>query len=153
MALYAWIEDYHLLLKEKLRQQWPTSLRKERGGNFIISADTGPIIDRFAAYSAGLGWYGLNHSLFVPGRGSWIVLGEILTDIGQARSAAKLPVPGVPPLPQGLSHRGPHFIGAGLWPLHLLSNPNEGDGPLGAAPLDGRGPWGMRPLPRSLSPP
>jgi len=80
LARYAWIEDYHLLLQEKLGQL-ANFLRKERGGNFIISADTGPIIDRFAAYSAGLGWYGLNHSLFVPGRGSWIVLGEILTDI------------------------------------------------------------------------
>ena len=80
LARYAWIGDYHLLLKEKL-QQLANFLVKERGSRFIISADTGPIIDRFAAYNAGLGWYGLNRSLFVPGRGSWVVLGEILTDI------------------------------------------------------------------------
>ncbi len=80
LARYAWITDYHVVLQEKL-EQLAHFLVQEKGGHFLLSADTGPIIDRFAAFNAGLGWYGLNRSLFVPGRGSWVVLGEILTDI------------------------------------------------------------------------
>ena len=40
-------------------------------GAMLIAAVTGPIIDRFAAYNAGLGWYGLT-AVFSFRRGSWL---------------------------------------------------------------------------------
>jgi epoxyqueuosine reductase len=44
--------------------------------------DTGPVIDRAAARRAGLGWYGKNSLIITrSGHGSWVFLGEILTDL------------------------------------------------------------------------
>jgi epoxyqueuosine reductase len=43
-------------------------------------ADDNALVDREAAYRAGLGWYGKNTNLLLPGRGSWFVLGAVVTD-------------------------------------------------------------------------
>jgi epoxyqueuosine reductase len=44
--------------------------------------DTGPVIDRAAARRAGIGWYGKNTLIITrSGHGSWVFLGEILTDL------------------------------------------------------------------------
>ena len=42
--------------------------------------DDNGLVDREAAYRAGLGWYGKNTNLLLPGRGSWFVLGSVVTD-------------------------------------------------------------------------
>jgi epoxyqueuosine reductase len=42
--------------------------------------DDNALVDRAAAHRAGLGWYGKNSNLLVPGSGSWFVLGSVLTD-------------------------------------------------------------------------
>ena len=44
-----------------------------------VLVDDNAIVDREAAYRAGLGWYGKNANLLLPGRGSWFVLGSVLT--------------------------------------------------------------------------
>src|SRR5690606_41868756 len=43
--------------------------------------DTGPPVDREVAEKAGLGWFGKNACLYVPGFGSWVFLGEIFTNL------------------------------------------------------------------------
>jgi len=43
-------------------------------------ADDNALVDREAAYRAGLGWYGKNTNLLLPGQGSWFVLGAVVTD-------------------------------------------------------------------------
>ena len=43
-------------------------------------ADDNALVDRQAAYRAGLGWYGKNSNLLLVGRGSWFVLGSVVTD-------------------------------------------------------------------------
>jgi epoxyqueuosine reductase len=43
-------------------------------------ADDNALVDREAAYRAGLGWYGKNANLLLPGSGSWFVLGAVVTD-------------------------------------------------------------------------
>lgn len=45
-----------------------------------IVLDDNALVDREAAHRAGLGWYGKNTNLLLPGKGSWFVLGSIITD-------------------------------------------------------------------------
>lgn len=45
-----------------------------------VLVDDNALVDREAAYRAGLGWYGKNSNLLLPGAGSWFVLGSVVTD-------------------------------------------------------------------------
>ncbi len=45
-----------------------------------VLCDDNGLVDREAAYRAGLGWYGKNANLLMPGKGSWFVLGSVVTD-------------------------------------------------------------------------
>jgi len=65
-----------------------TRLRDD-GFAAVVLADDNALVDREAAYRAGLGWYGKNANLLVEGQGSWFVLGSVLTD-------ADLPASGEP---------------------------------------------------------
>lgn len=46
----------------------------------IVVADDNSLVDRAAAVRAGVGWWGRNANVLVPGRGSWFVLGSVVTD-------------------------------------------------------------------------
>ncbi|MEC8970512.1 MAG: 4Fe-4S double cluster binding domain-containing protein, partial [Actinomycetota bacterium] len=50
------------------------------------------LVDREAAVRAGIGWYGKNANVLIPGRGSWFVLGSVVTDA---------PLPGGQPMVDG----------------------------------------------------
>jgi epoxyqueuosine reductase len=52
-----------------------------RGAGFraTVVADQNHLVDREAAWLAGLGWFGKNANLLVPGFGSWVVLGSVVT--------------------------------------------------------------------------
>jgi epoxyqueuosine reductase len=78
-ALYAQNEDYHLWLKEKLEAV--ISKLKELMPNdlFLAATDSMPILERDLAYRAGLGWVGKNTCLIDQQRGSFFLIGEILT--------------------------------------------------------------------------
>ena len=43
--------------------------------------DDGPMLDRAAAARAGLGWFGKNGNILSPTHGSWLLLGQIITDL------------------------------------------------------------------------
>ena len=45
-----------------------------------VLCDDNALVDREAAYRAGLGWYGKNANLRLDGQGSWFVLGSVVTD-------------------------------------------------------------------------
>ena len=45
-----------------------------------VVADDNSLVDRAAAHRAGLGWFGKNTNILLPGRGSWFVLGSVVTD-------------------------------------------------------------------------
>jgi epoxyqueuosine reductase len=46
----------------------------------VVVADSNALVDRNAAWLAGLGWYGKNANLLVEGTGSWYVIGAVVTD-------------------------------------------------------------------------
>lgn len=45
-----------------------------------VLADDNALVDRAAAQRAGVGWFGKNANILVPGHGSWVVLGAVVTD-------------------------------------------------------------------------
>jgi epoxyqueuosine reductase len=53
-------------------------LRRD-GWRARVLVDDNALVDREAAHRAGLGWYGKSANLLLPGRGSWFVLGSVLT--------------------------------------------------------------------------
>jgi epoxyqueuosine reductase len=90
ISRYAWGDDYHETLWEKLnglvgaiRAQWA-----ETGFEARAYADTGPILERVAAKYAGLGWLAKNTCLINQEVGSWLFLGVIITTLDLAPSLA-----------------------------------------------------------------
>jgi epoxyqueuosine reductase len=77
VARYAW-DDHYGPLRDALTEV-ARSLRAD-GWRARVLADDNALVDREAAYRAGLGWYGKNANLLLPGRGSWFVLGSVVTD-------------------------------------------------------------------------
>src|SRR5262245_26198366 len=77
VARYAW-EDHYGPLRQALGVV-AARLRAE-GWRARVVADDNALVDREAAYRAGLGWYGKNANLLLPGEGSWFVLGTVITD-------------------------------------------------------------------------
>jgi epoxyqueuosine reductase len=73
IASYAWDVDYHDVMLPRLE-----ALAGEMGGKAYV--DTGAILERGHAHSAGMGFIGKNTMLIHPQRGSTFFLGEILTD-------------------------------------------------------------------------
>ncbi len=54
-------------------------LRSE-GWRAMVVVDDNALVDRAAAVRAGIGWWGRNANVLLPGRGSWFVLGSVVTD-------------------------------------------------------------------------
>ena len=86
-AAYAFGKDYHDIMKERLRALatafgFEDALHSQRGeGLYRAFADTGPLLERYWAQQAGLGWTGRNHQLIIPHAGSMFFLGELLLDV------------------------------------------------------------------------
>ena len=79
IARYAWGEDYHRVFKKKLKQLERLLKSLEPDCATRSYADTGPVMEKFWAQQAGLGWIGKHSNLVSPTFGSWLLLGEILT--------------------------------------------------------------------------
>jgi epoxyqueuosine reductase len=88
VARYAW-EDHYGLLKEGL--QAIGAVLRSAGYRSAASVDQNALVDREAAHRAGLGWYGKNTNLLLPGKGSWFVLGSLVTDAPLEPAAAPVP--------------------------------------------------------------
>jgi len=90
VARYAWW-DHYADLRDALERV--AAHLRDAGWQARVVVDDNALVDREAAYRAGLGWYGKNTNLLLDGRGSWFVLGSVVTD-------APLPETG-PPQPDG----------------------------------------------------
>ena len=80
IADYALGRDYHDLLKERLRQL-AALIPAIAENDYKVCVDTVPILERYWAIQAGLGFQGRNHLLIIPGAGSQFFLGEIVTTL------------------------------------------------------------------------
>jgi epoxyqueuosine reductase len=82
VARYAWVDHY-----TPLRAGLRAMARRLRAADCkaVAFADDNSIVDREVAHLAGLGWFGKNANLLLPGAGSWFVLGCVIT-------TAELPV-------------------------------------------------------------
>ena len=82
ISMSSWGRDYHVVVGSILQQLsdflTQNSPRPVRLASFV---DTGQLVDRAIAWRAGIGWYGKNCSIFTRKYGSWVFLGEILTDL------------------------------------------------------------------------
>jgi epoxyqueuosine reductase len=81
ISRYAWGKDYHKVLTKKLKQLTRWLEAAAPTATFRFYTDTGPIGDKVWAEAAGLGWIGKNGNLITREYGSWVFLGEILTDL------------------------------------------------------------------------
>ena len=86
ISYYAYGKDYHIVVKDKLRQLWEyiTSLIPVLDSTLPAArffTDSAPILERYWAWKAGLGWIGKNTNLIISGKGSFFFLGEIVTTL------------------------------------------------------------------------
>jgi epoxyqueuosine reductase len=72
--------DYHDQLLTRLREI-ESALREHFPCETRCYVDTGPLVERTVAAKAGIGWIGKNTCLINQQRGSWLLLGVIVTSI------------------------------------------------------------------------
>jgi epoxyqueuosine reductase len=80
-SIYALGRDYHDVLGNKLELLRARLAEVYPGMRAVACADTKPLSDRTSALMAGIGWLGKNTSVISPRYGSWIFLGELITDL------------------------------------------------------------------------
>ena len=85
LAAYALGRDYHDIVKEKLHQlaayiigQWED---EEQPVSYRAFTDSAPVMERYWAMQAGIGWIGRHHQLIIPKSGSMFFLGELFLNI------------------------------------------------------------------------
>lgn len=86
IARYAWGRDYHKIFEKKLKLLKEFILKNldsclRRNDSFRLYVDYGPILERAYAEKAGLGFIGRNTCLITEEFGSWVFLGELVTNL------------------------------------------------------------------------
>jgi epoxyqueuosine reductase len=77
----SWGEDYHHILRDRLRKLEEFIISKVPEAKLKSMVDTGELSDRAVAERAGIGWSGKNCSIITPEFGSFVYLGEMITNI------------------------------------------------------------------------
>jgi len=80
ISRYAWGDDYHDVLREKLHVLCDTLRAEVPGATARGVVDTAPLLEREFAQLAGLGWVGKNTLILNKRLGSWLFLAVVLTD-------------------------------------------------------------------------
>ena len=82
VAQYARLQDYHKVMKTRMRDYvrvLTSRLETSIAARWYV--DDGPMLDRAAAARSGLGWFGKNTNVLTSSHGSWIFLGQVITDL------------------------------------------------------------------------
>ncbi|MGE7948093.1 tRNA epoxyqueuosine(34) reductase QueG [Lysinibacillus sp. NPDC093688] len=77
----SWGVDYHTALRERLKLLSAWLEERIEGARIESMVDTGALVDRAVAERAGIGWSGKNCSVITPEFGSYVYLGELITNI------------------------------------------------------------------------
>jgi epoxyqueuosine reductase len=81
ISRYGWGRDYHRVLNRHLKALATWMQEQDPQVQVRYYADTGPVQDKVWAERAGLGWIGKHSNLISRDYGSWLFLGEILTNL------------------------------------------------------------------------
>ncbi len=81
ISYYAYGEDYHEVMKEKLRELMLYIHEEIHPIAGRLFTDSAPVLERYWAQQAGIGFIGKNTQLIIPKRGSYFFLGEMLIDL------------------------------------------------------------------------
>ena len=80
-AYYAYGKDYHDVIRGKLKELFDFIAAKQPNVTGRYFSDSAPVLERFWAAQAGIGFVGKNSLLIIPGKGSYFFLGELIIDI------------------------------------------------------------------------
>ena len=82
ISRYAYGEDYHLVIKRKLKELLDTlqeKIGRSIGGRAFV--DSAPVLDKAWAKKSGLGWIGKHTNLINKNSGSFFFIAELILDI------------------------------------------------------------------------
>ncbi len=82
VARYARVKDYHRAMKRRMKafvRGLEERLESPVAAKWYV--DDGPMLDRAAAARSGLGWFGKSTNILTPSHGSWVLLGQVITDL------------------------------------------------------------------------
>ena len=81
VSRYAWGDDYHDVVKEKLLALLSWIKEQEPRAEGKVCVDIQPTMDKAWAVRAGLGWLGKHSNVITPEHGSWVFIGELLLNL------------------------------------------------------------------------
>lgn len=143
VARYGWGRDYHRVIEGRLRQlgRWLESAATDVRWRACV--DSTPLMDKAWAEEAGLGWIGKNGNLIHRRRGSWLLLGHLLTTLDLPADRPAEPLCGrcsrcIPACPTGAISEPFVVDSRRCISYHTIENR---DPELPAAIRSGMGPW------------
>ncbi|MCC2252132.1 tRNA epoxyqueuosine(34) reductase QueG [Virgibacillus sp. AGTR] len=80
-ARASWGVDYHIVMRDRLEKLAAFIQEKVPDGKNKVMVDTGELSDRAVAERAGIGFSGKNTSIITPEFGSFVYLGELITNV------------------------------------------------------------------------
>ena len=81
ISKYAYGEDYHFVIKEKLKKLLQFMQQEIGEVNGRVFVDSAPILDKAWAAKSGLGWVGKNSNLITQKVGSFYFIAELIVDL------------------------------------------------------------------------
>ncbi len=81
ISRYAWGDDYHDVVRDKLKLLLAWIQAREPNVEGKICVDSSPLMDKAWAVRAGLGWLGKHTNVITKEFGSWVFLGELLLSV------------------------------------------------------------------------
>lgn len=81
ISRYAWGDDYHRLMTDRLRALEEFIRREEPEARGLFYADTGPVMEKAWGAHSALGWMGKHSNLITREQGSWFFVGVILLNL------------------------------------------------------------------------
>lgn len=80
ISKYTYSLDYHIIAGERLKDIGEFLTSRIEGFEYKCFVDSGPLVDRYLAYLAGIGYFGVNSSIITDKYGSYLFIGYILNN-------------------------------------------------------------------------